>query len=92
MVMHDVAFLSAAEHEPPSWKRPLRMPKVILRQRLLFALCALAALLVGGEFWMTVAVAGNTGTTLAPTSTPFIEKIASVDPASPGAAAGSCRA
>jgi len=61
---------------------------VVLRQRALFGLCALAAILLAAAMWMTLAVAGDAGATLLPSGVPFVDQVTAVEPGGAAALAG----
>jgi hypothetical protein len=58
------------------------------RQRVLLALCALAAILIGVAFWMTIYVAGTAGASFNATGKPFVESVTSIEPGSAEDVAG----
>ena len=60
----------------------------ILRQRILLALCALAALAVAIALWITLNLYGASSARWIPSGVPFVDVVASVDQGSPPAEAG----
>jgi hypothetical protein len=64
------------------------MSPAIRRQRVLLALCALAAILIAIALWMTIYVAGAAGASFDSTATPFVESATSIEPGSAADVAG----
>jgi hypothetical protein len=60
----------------------------IRRQRVLLALCALAAILIAIASWMTIYVAGAADASFDPTATPFVQSVTSIVPGSAADVAG----
>ncbi|MGA3036359.1 MAG: hypothetical protein ABSE64_02645 [Vulcanimicrobiaceae bacterium] len=58
------------------------------RQGFLFALCAIATLLVAIALWMTFSTYGSSGARWVPSGVPFVDRVASIQPGSPADAAG----
>jgi hypothetical protein len=67
---------------------PLIVSRAVRRQRILLALCALAAILIAIAFWMTIDVAGAGGANFDPTAIPFVLRATSIEPGSAEDAAG----
>ncbi len=63
-------------------------PQAMLRQRILLALCALAAAAIAVALWMTLNVYGSSGARWVPSGVPFVDVVAGIQPGSPAEGAG----